>query len=470
MSKLFKKLASDTAILAIGTIGSKLLVFLLMPLYTAYLSTAEYGTAELITTTANLLIPLACVGITNGIFRFAAERNADQEAVFTSSMLLLAGGSAVFLALSPLFFLVPFFGAYSWLIPLYVILANLQGVCAQYVRATDHTRLFAFQGIFNTLLTVLFNVLFLVVFHMGVTGYVLSVILGNLLTSALLFFGAGLYRVFRLDKVDRGLVRELLRFSLPMVPTTVCWLITDLSDRYLVTYYCGEAINGIYSAAYKIPSIVNLLSSVFMMAWQFSAVTQSSDEDGCREFYNKIYGGFLSLMVVGAAGLILFSDVLTGMLFNVAYAGASFYMPTLLAAAAVESIVAFLATVYLVKKKTMHSFVTAISGAILNVALNVVLIPSLGAIGAALATLASYLLVFGLRIVDAPRMIRFRRKAPTLAVNLTLLLSLTAMMTVRPNGFFMLSILIAAAILAFNAIPLVRMILQFAKKRKLRNQ
>ena len=93
----YKKLFSDTVILGLGTFGSKLLVFLLMPLYTAYLSTSQYGTAELITSTANLLIPLACVGITNGIFRFAAEHNSDKQAVFSSSLALLGIGTAIFL-------------------------------------------------------------------------------------------------------------------------------------------------------------------------------------------------------------------------------------------------------------------------------------------------------------------------------------------------------------------------------------
>ena len=82
----FKKLISNTFIIGLGTVGSKLLVFLLMPLYTAWLTTAEYGTAELISTTANLLIPVACLGITNGIFRFAAEKNSNKKMMHLTLM------------------------------------------------------------------------------------------------------------------------------------------------------------------------------------------------------------------------------------------------------------------------------------------------------------------------------------------------------------------------------------------------
>lgn len=460
----YKKLFSDTVILGIGTFGSKLLVFLLMPLYTAFLTTSQFGTAELITSTANLIIPVACVGITSGIFRFAAERNSDQAVVFSSSIALLGAGTAVFLLLSPIFFLIPYFGGYAWLIPLYVILANVQAVCAQYVRASDRTKLFAFQGILNTLLTVGLNVLFLVVFDLGVTGYVLSVILGNLITAIFLTFAAKLWRVFRISKIDRGMMWELLKFSLPMIPTTVCWLITDLSDRYLVTYFCGEAVNGVYSAAYKIPTIVNLISGIFMQAWQFSAVAQSSDEESCKRFYSEVFGGFLSVIFIGAGGLILLSEVLTSLLLNETYAGAAAFMPTLLCATAIESIVSFLATVYMVKKKSMNSFFTAMSGAILNIILNLIMIPRMGAIGAAIATLISYGLVFLIRMIDAPRMIRFKLYLPRLIANLVLLLASCAVMTVRPTGWLYVELAITLAIVLLNAPSMFRSLKHVLKR------
>ncbi len=460
-----RKLFSDTLVLGLGTFGSKLLVFLLMPLYTAYLSTSQYSTAEILTSTANLIIPLACVGISNGIFRFAAERNSDRVAVFSGSIALLGIGTVIFLLLSPVLFLIPYFDGYAWMIPLYVIMANLQSVCAQYIRALDRPRLFALQGVLNTLLTILLNVVLLVVWDMGVMGYVLSVIIGNLLTTAFLVIRARLWRVFSFKRIDRGLMKELLRFSLPMVPTTICWLITDLSDRYLVTYFCGEAINGIYSAAYKIPTIVNLVSGIFMQAWQFSAVSQSSDEEGCKSFYSEVFGGFLSVIFIGASGLILLSEPLTSLLLNHRYADAAHFMPTLLCAAAIEAIVSFLATVYMVKKKSMNSFVTAMSGAILNLLLNLLLIPRMGAIGAAVATLASYGLVFLLRMLDVPRLLRFRLYLPRLGVNLALLLLSCMIMTVKPQGWIVWSILLTVLIAAVNAFPLLKSVSGILRNR-----
>lgn len=430
----FGKLFSDTVILAIGTFGSKLLVFLLMPLYTALLSPSQYGTAELITGTANLIMPFACVGITNGIFRFAAEKGTDREGVFSSGMVLLGAGLCGTVLLGAVALCI---GA-AWrteilLVVLYVLAADLQAVCAQYVRAVDRTRLFAVQGILNTLVTVGFNILFLMAFDLGVTGYVLSTVVGNLLTTAFLVVSAKLWRVFRLSHVSRTAMRELFRFSLPMVPTTICWLITDLSDRYLVSWFCGEAVNGVYSAAYKIPTIVNLVSGIFMQAWQFFAVVQSADGEECSRFYSQVFRGFLSVIFIGSGGLILLSPWLCRLLLNSAYHEAWRYMPILLCSAALESVVSFLASVYMVRKKSMHSFLTAVAGTGLNLLLNFLFIPRTGtfggALGAAIATLIGYAAVWVLRMADVPRLLRFRLYLPRQLCSLALLLAAAAVMT-----------------------------------------
>ena len=403
----YKKLLSNTVVIGIGTFGSKLLVFLLMPLYTAWLSAAEYGTAELIAGVSNFLIPIACVGISNGIFRFAAEKNADRIAVFSSGIALLGIGLGAFLLLSPIMLTISYFRDYVWLIVLYVLFADLQSVLAQYLRAVDRTILFAGQGILNTCLTVCFNVLFLFVFRMGVTGYVLSVVLGNLFTSAFIFVRARLWTVFKPSRVARGLMRSMLLFSLPLIPTTVCWLITDISDRFMVTYFCGETVNGLYSAAYKIPTVITLFASIFLQAWQFSAVSESENEEARTHFYTQVFSGFLSLITLGTGALLLLSKPLTALLLNNSYFEAWRYMPMLLCSAAFMAIVSFLASVYLVRKKSTNSFVTSLVGAVVNILLNLLLIPRMGALGAAVATLASYLLVMVIRLLDVRRMIPF---------------------------------------------------------------
>lgn len=465
MSKL-KKLFSNTAIIAVGTFGSKLLVFLLMPLYTAWLTTEQFGTAEMITSLANFLIPMAAVGVSTGVFRFAAEREADREAVLSSSLALLGMGLGGFVVLSPLLFLIEFYRPYVWLVVLYVLLADLQAVIAQYIRAIDRTVLFAGQGILNTVLTVAFNVLFLFGFQMGVEGYVLSVVLGNLLTSAFMIFKMRLWRSVKRKKVQRRLMGELLRFGLPLVPTTVCWLITDLSDRAMVTAFCDTSAAGIYSAAYKIPTVVNLMSSIFLQAWQFSAVAEASNREECARFYSKVYAGYLSVIMIGTAGLILLSRFLTGLLLNASYFEAWRFMPTLLCAAALEAIVSFFASVYMVRKKSIHSFVTALAGALVNIGMNLWLIPWIGALGAAIATLASYAAVLLLRLIDVPRIIGFHVRPLRLGVSSALLIAAATLMTLDFSGCLWWVFAVTLAVVAINGASLLRSLLSILNARR----
>ena len=163
--------------------------------------------------------------------------------------------------------------------------------------------------------------------------------------------------------------------------------------------------------------------------------------------------------------MILLSELLTSILLNEAYAGAATYMPTLLCATALESVVSFFATVYMVKKKSMNSFFTAMSGALLNIVLNLVMIPRMGAIGAAIATLVSYGSVFLIRMIDTPRYIRFRLYLPRLIANIVLLLSSCVVMTVRMTGWIWIDLALTVAIVALNAPSLLGNLKSVFKKR-----
>ena len=193
----YKKLLSNTLILSVGTFASKLLVYFLMPLYTAILSTEQYGTADLITNTANLLIPFCCIGITHGVFRFAADEDENNKVVFSSGATVLLVTSAVFLLASPLISLISYFDGFAWLLTFYVISSNFHTLAKEYIRAKGHMKLYAFQGILGTALTIGFNILFLIPMKLGVTGYVLSVAVADALgTIFLVIYGAGGVYIF----------------------------------------------------------------------------------------------------------------------------------------------------------------------------------------------------------------------------------------------------------------------------------
>lgn len=453
-----KTLFSNTAILAAGTFASKFLVFFMMPLYTRCLMPGEYSTADLITQTANLLMPLACAGISQGIFRFALDGAEHQKSVFSSGLAILAAASAVFGLLTPILCLFDVFDSYVWLIACYVIVANLHAATAQYLRAKGKTTLYATGGLVGTVLTVGFNILFLVGLDMGILGYVLSVVLGDALVTVLLFLAGRLWRDVEPRSVNRVVVRNMLRYSIPIIPTTIFWWITNVSDRYLVIAMKGEEINGLYAVAYKVPTLLTLVCGVFIDAWQFSAVSER-DEGERRDFFSSVFGGYQGIIFMGASGLILFSKLATKILLAENYYDSWQYIPMLAIATAFSALVNFMASVYMVKKRSMNSFVTAAVGAVTNIVLNLLLIPRFSAMGAAVATVFSYFIVFVIRAVDARRMIPFRLGIPKLIFNTVAVMAQCAIMIAESPYWIPIETAILGVVFVINGKEMVKGIL-----------
>ncbi len=430
----YTKLFSNTLIFTVGKFVSKLIVILMLPFYTSYLTSAEYSTADLITNLCNLLIPIACLGVSEGIFRGAAAKNDDKESFFTNGVIMMLAGSAVFLALSPLLSLFDYFDEYIWLIIAYVFASNIHSVCSQYVCAIGRTKLFAGQGVLNTMLTVLLNILFLVVFEMYVWGYVLSIVLADLLSAIFLLFSARLYRAFIPSKISKTVIKELLRFCLPLIPSTVFWWITGVSDRYMVAYFCSDEMNGLYAAAYKIPTLLTYVVVIFNDAWKLSAVAESEDRESCTRFYSGVFKYYISVMFAGGAILAVGAQIFSKILFADSYFTAWVYIPILSAATVFTALDTFLGSAYFTVKKTGMSFWTSLAGAIVNIGLNFILIPSQGllggAIGASVATYASYFIVFIIRAVTMHRFIPFKMYPIKLIINTLLITAIAAVMTV----------------------------------------
>lgn len=468
MNDRYKKLFSNAMILAIGTFASKILVFLMMPLYTSYLMPEEYSVADLISQSANLLMPLVCVGLTEGIFRFTLDGEAERKKTLSSGLFVMLLTSAIFVALSPVMALVKEFNGYVWLVLAYVLAANIHAAEAQYVRACGNTTLFAVAGILGTALTIGFNILFLVVFHMGVLGYVLSVIVGDVIVSIFLFIFAKLWRDIGIKHICRTKIRSMLRYSIPMIPTTIFWWLTSVSDRYILTYIKGSDVNGLYAAAYKIPTILTLLCAVFIEAWQFSAVNEA-DEKERSDFFTRVFAGFEGIIFMATSAMILFSKLATKILFAESYYDSWQYIPVLAIATAYSALVTFMGSVYFVHKKSLMSFLTAAVGALTNIVLNIILIPRYSAIGAAVATFFSYFAVMIIRTVNTRRFVNFKINVPLLCFNTVVVIVQSFVMMYEVRYWVLVEAILLCAICFVNGKGIVGGVLMALKNRTKRS-
>ncbi len=457
----YKTLLSNTLLISMGTFGSKLLVFLMVRFYTGYLTPSDYSTADLITQTANLLFPIISMGLADAVFRFALDENADRKSVFSTGVLMTTAGALLFAAVIPLLSFVEDFKGYVWLIVAYTMAAAYHALCSHYVRAIGKTALFAIQGIFNTITVIVLNILFLAVFDWGVMGYVLSVIIADCLCTVFLFVKEKLWRVVTL-KVDKAIIPKMLKYSLPLIPTTIFWWITSVSDRYMVNGMIGSHANGIYTVSYKLPTLLTLVSTIFMQAWQFSAVSEDRTDDTARaNFFSSVWRSFQAVMFLAGSLVIVFAKPAMKLLTTEEYYAAWQYIPLLSAAMVYTAFVSFLGSVYVVTKKSNISFITSIPGPVINILLNFLLIPSpLGVQGAAIATVTSYFLVFVIRIFDVRRHIKFNLYGWHITLNTVILFIQAAIMIFSPKGWIPMQIACVVSLLLINA----KFLLQCAEK------
>ena len=210
----------------------------------------------------------------------------------------------------------------------------------------------------------------------------------------------------------------MLTYCVPLIPTAVFWWIMGVSDRYLVKWFVGSDANGIYAVAYKIPTILTILATVFMDAWQLSAIAESGDRRAQARFYARVWDAFFSAVCLCAGGIIAFSSLLIRLLAAESYYDAWRYIPILtlsMIAAASE--------------------IQSDAAAAANIALDLFLIPRIGVQGAAAAMFLGCLLVFLMRTVSARRLLPFRLAGGKLALGVLVLLVQTAAMLLRPRGW-----------------------------------
>ena len=473
----YKFLAMNTIVFTIGSFGSKIISLMLNNLYTKNISPPELFTKSMLETLSLFLVPVFTFSITESIIRFGLDKNYDKKTVFSTGAVLNFIGLLPMVLIVPFIPALPFFKSvrgYMLLLMIYITTSSIRALCSQFVRAREMVKLFAFDGMLTTFMLLLFNLLFISHFGMGVRGFMLSTILSDLFSACFLFISARLKDFFSLKYFSREIAVYMLRFSIPLVPTIVMWTFTGFSDQIFIgnmhskKVFIGEGAAGIYSAASKIPNLISMLSTIFMQAWNMSAI--SENEAGDRNvFYEKVYSAYESVLFIGAAGLILFIKPVTAILINYSvypeYSTAYRYTPLLIAAAVYTCLDLFLASIYTATKHTKNAFLTIVFVSISNIFLNLLFIPIWGMHGAATATFLSYLLCFWIRIADARRFVPFKFHAVKNIANTALLLMMCAFTIFRPRFYIVLCLLTAAVITLINFRPLLIMIKRLLYKK-----
>lgn len=406
----YKYLVKNIGLLAVSNFTTKILTFFLVPLYTAVLSTTDYGIYDLFFTTIGVLLPIVTLNIQEGVLRYALDKEFDQDAVVTIGFrylligTLIVGGGILINDAFSLNAILEQYGIYFLLI---FMTQALSGMVTFYTRGIGHVRDLSVTSVITSAVTITLNIVFLLVYKWGLKGYFLANILGPLAQCVYLIFRGQMLQRTHWLKAYSAESRLLVLYSLPLIANSLAWWVNNSSDRYIVIFFCGMAANGIYSVASKIPSILTVFQTIFSQAWTLSAV-QDFDPEDSKGFFANTYRGYNCLMTVICSLLIVLDKPLAKFLYAKDFYKAWQYVPWLTIAVLFGSMAGYIGGIFVAVRNSRIFASSTLVGAVLNIILNFITVPLMGPLGAAVSTTVSYALVWVIRLTQSRKYIKMR--------------------------------------------------------------
>lgn len=399
MNSRISELLKNTALFTVANIGSKILVFLMVPLYTAVLSTEEYGISDLVQTTSALLYPLLTCMISEAVLRFSFLcEDYSIKSVFSIGVKVTLLSIIVCAVLGAFFPLISFFktlGAYVFFIPVYFSTQSLLNLGHKFARGIDRVKVSAIAGLLQAAIIIVLNLFFLLVLKIGIVGYLLSYILGDV--ASILYIGYKCRAItYWVRENNRDLQSQMLKYSIPLVPNSLSWWALSSVNRYIMLSFVGISVVGIYSATLRIPSILTVISDIFAQAWLLSALKNYGTPES-RAFIKAMHNRFFSLLIVLTGAIILLSQLLAKLLLSGEFSSYWYIIPYLFISVFWGALVGFLGSIFSAERKNTMQFVSTMVGAVVSVLFTILLLRRYGVIIVALATMIGYFVIWLIR-------------------------------------------------------------------------
>lgn len=427
-----ENLVKNTALFAIGNLGSKLLQIVLVPYYTRVMTSAEFGTADILQAIVSLLVPVFSLTIYEGVFRYAMEKEYDKNATFTTGVIVSLLGSLLIICLGG--FCTLFVDKiYVWLVVANTIAVMFRSLLSQYARAVGKVTVFTIDNVLLTGVTLIFNIVFITQLGWGVNGYILGYVLANAVSAIFLLCSLGQFRRLNFGGLNKSLIRQLLIFSAPLIPNGICWWVSNFIDRVIITANLGESANGLYAAAHKIPSLLTVVVTIFFQAWQISANEEFKKKD-IAAFYTEIHDQIFAAVTVISSILILLCRPITSVFLGSNFSIAWKYMPVLLLAMTFFSFAQFLGSIYTANMKTGMALATNFVGVIVSITLNLILVQYIGILGSGIATACSYFVLWIVRMKNTYSIVPMRYAKSPMIIAIFILVLQTVLVTADINS------------------------------------
>lgn len=404
-----KQLAKNTIIIFFGRVSTQLISFFLLPLYTSYLATKEYGLVDLIQTYVTLLVPIITLELEMSIFRWLIDsrgKEKDTKKLISNNFFVLFISLTIFSILYVIvtsFINIPF----RWLILVDIIICVLGGNFLQVARGFGKTLDYSISCILTGITTVVSNIILICHFGMGAEGMIISMALANFICGLYLFIRLKLYKLIDFRLKDTKLLKEMYKYSIPLIPNSVSWWIVNVSDRTIISFILGSGANGLYAISNKFPTIISSLTGVFNLSWSESAALHinSSDRD---EFFSDVFNTIMKLFTAMGVGMIACMPFIFPLLINTKYNDAYNYIPYLVLGSVFNVAICLYSQIYLAKKLSKQVATTAVIGAVINILINIVFIKYIGLYAAAISTAISYFVMMLYRHIDLKKYVNIK--------------------------------------------------------------
>ncbi len=432
-----------------------------MPIYTVTLSPYDFGIADLLNNFLQLILPIATLSIADAVFRFSLDKDSIPSELLANGLRIL--GYSYF-AVTIYFFIIYFLklDTYWYVFGFLYIVESLKTLLAQFARGLGKVKEYALNGIIAGIVLLTSSYLFLKTLKLGILGYLWAYIAADISAILYLLFIVDIKRHLDFKRnSNKHLLKSMIIFSLPLTPNMLSWWITNISSRYIIAGICGVSLSGLFAAASKTPALINVVSSIFQLSWQFASVKEHQKSND-SPFYTVVFNYYSMTVMVFGSVVIALTPIVSLFILKGDYYEAWHYTPLLMFSAVLGCYSMYFGTFYSVMKDNQRGLKITMAGAIVNISLCLILIPICGVYGALIANCISYIIIVYLRIRDCKQYVLIKINRTNSLICVLLLLLESVFMTTANHVLHLISYSIPLLILSMH----LNLIITLFKKSK----
>lgn len=403
------KFIKNTIIIFLSKFCTQFLSFFLLPLFTALLSTEEYGYFDLYSTYAWLLAIFLTLQLENGMFRFLIDKRDDNDGlknIISNGFIVIFIQLIIFIIL---FFLgLKFFGIknieYIFIMTISTSLLNL---VLQIARGMGRNIEYGISSIISGVSNVIFCVIFIKVLSLKLLGIVLAYVLSNLIASIYLIIRINIFKYIDFKVLSKNSIKELALYSLPLIPNSISSWIMSISDKVMISFFLGVSFNGIYSISTKFSMLLSHVFTAFSLSWTESASMSSEDKDR-SSYFSKIINNIFLLCSFICIIILASMPIIFKFFIEESYSEAYLYIPILIFASFFELFSILMGSVFIALKMPKQIATTTIIGGVINIIINALFLKNHGLIIACISTLVSYIYISIVRYLKISKHIKIK--------------------------------------------------------------